>query len=105
MQTQNQTVGQIILSQLGGNRFIVMTGAKNFVGSENGLTFRLPGAGGFCKDNINCVRITLMPTDTYKMEFIRIRGTKVTTVSQVEDIYCDDLCRIFTMKTGLRTSL
>lgn len=105
MQTTNPTVAQIILQQLGGNRFIAMTGAKRFVASDNALTFSLPGAGGFCKDSINCVRVTLMPTDTYKMEFMRIRGVKVTTVCEVEDVYCDDLCRIFTMKTGLHTSL
>jgi hypothetical protein len=28
-------VAQTILNQLGGNKFIVMTGSKNFVASEN----------------------------------------------------------------------
>ena len=37
------TVANTILQQLGGNKFRVMTGAKNFVGSNDALTFRLPG--------------------------------------------------------------
>ena len=35
------TVSQTILSQPGGNRFIAMTGSKNFVGSDDALSFEL----------------------------------------------------------------
>lgn len=37
----DMTVSQTILSQLGGNRFIAMTGSKNFVGSDDALSFKL----------------------------------------------------------------
>jgi len=53
------TVANTILEQLGGRKFIAMTGARNFVGDFSGLSFRLPGAGGYCKDSINCVKIEL----------------------------------------------
>jgi hypothetical protein len=42
-----------------------MTGAKNFAGSENSLSFRIPGSG-FAGDGINAVHITLDPSDTYR---------------------------------------
>ena len=42
-------VANTILEQLGGRQFQAMTGASQFVGSKNSLSFRLPGAGGFCK--------------------------------------------------------
>jgi hypothetical protein len=98
-------VARTILEQLGGNRFITMTGARNFIGSENSLSFRLPGAGGFCKNGINAVRIELMPSDTYRMSFSRIRGSKLTAVAQHDDIYFDGLQELFTSETGLATSL
>ncbi|MGI9949502.1 hypothetical protein [Vibrio hyugaensis] len=37
-------IANTILAQLGGNRFIVMTGAKQFVAIEQGLMFTLPAA-------------------------------------------------------------
>jgi hypothetical protein len=37
----DMTVSQTILSELGGNRFIAMTGSKNFVGSDDALSFKL----------------------------------------------------------------
>jgi hypothetical protein len=37
----DMTVSQTILSQLGGNRFIAMTGSKNFVESDGALSFKL----------------------------------------------------------------
>lgn len=98
------SVAQTILDQLGSGKFAVMTGAKNFVGSANGLTFKLPGKN-FCKNDINCVRVILDPTDTYTMQFLKIRGTKVTTVKEVTDVYNDQLQEIFTDVTGLDTSL
>lgn len=101
----NMTVAKTILEQLGGNRFIAMTGARNFVGSNNSLSFRLPGAGGFCKDSINVVKITLTAMDDYIVEALRVRGSKVTPVAYREGIYCDTLRPTFEALTGLRTSL
>lgn len=100
----DMTVANTILEQLGGNRFRVMTGAKNFIGDTKSLTFRLPG-NGFCKDGINCVRVTLNPSDTYTIEFLKIRGMKVATVKTMSDVYSDRLRPLVAETTGLALSL
>jgi hypothetical protein len=101
----NMTVAKTILEQLGGGRFVAMTGCKNFVGTENALTFKIPRA----KDGINACEIKLEPSDTYKVRFFRVgdrrTGYKHTDKSVHEDIYCDSLQDLFTRVTGLYTSL
>lgn len=99
------TVAKTIIEQLGGNRFAVMTGAKNFVAGEYDVSFRLPGAGGYCKNGINAVTIELAPDDTYTVEFSRIRGGSVTYIAKLYSVYCDQLQAVFSKETGLRTSL
>jgi hypothetical protein len=99
------SVATTILEQLGGNRFRVMTGAKNFVGSNDSLRFRIPGRGGFAKDGINAIKITLTPTDLYDLEFSRIRGSTVSLIALIKNVYSEDLRRLFTEYTGLQTSL
>ena len=99
-------VANTILSQLGGRRFTVMTGASNLVAGENFLQFKLPAR--MAKDGINRVRITLDPSDTYTVEFYKIGRAptfQVTKVSEHSDIYNDSLTELFTSKTGLHTSL
>lgn len=102
--SDNVLVAQTILEQLGNGRFKMMTGAKNFVAVERGLTFRLPGAN-FCKNNINFVSVVLTPADTYTVTFSRVRGGTITQVSQHNDIYFDMLRELFTNETGLALSL
>lgn len=99
------TTASIILEQLGGNKFKVMTGAKNFLTNGNDLTFSLPGSGGFCKNGINRVNIALTPADLYNVKFYRLRGAKLVTVSEHTDIYCDGLRELFERETGLATSM
>lgn len=101
----DNTTASIILEQLGGKGFSMMTGAKNFVTNGNDLTFSLPGAGGFCKKGINRVNIELTPADTYNVAFYRLRGSKLVTVSEHTDIYCDDLRELFERETGLVTQM
>jgi hypothetical protein len=98
-------VANTILEQLGGNHFKVMTGASKFIFTDNSLMIRLPGGGGFCKSGINKVVITLMPSDTYKVDFYRMRGHAIKLIESCEDIYCDALVPCFERVTGLRTSL
>jgi hypothetical protein len=100
----DMTVAKTILEQLGGRRFSVMTGAKNFIGSENTLSFRLPGSG-FAKDGINAVRVTLNGLDLYDVEFSRVRGAKVKVLHTETNIYGDKLAEAFRLCTGLNTSL
>ena len=91
----------ITLKQLGGNKFIAMTGAKQFSFGKQGLGFRI----GKNSKSINYVRVDLKSNDLYDMEFIRIRGTKIKVVKKVTGVYNDQLQKIFTKHTGLYTRL
>ncbi len=97
------SVASVILEQLGGNKFRVMTGAKSFVDCGNALMFMLPSR--FASKGINKVRITLTPADEYDMEFFKVWGSKCTLVDSVQGVYCDQLQAIFKDKTGLDTRL
>lgn len=95
-------VAETILAQLGGGMFRMMTGARNFIGREHELQFQIPRTR-----KINRVRIELLPSDTYKVEFFHVYapGLQVRTVASFEDVYAGDLRRIFEQTTGLDTSL
>jgi hypothetical protein len=99
------TVPKTILEQLGGRRFLAMTGAKNLIGSATSLSFALPGTPGFVKRGINVCRVTLTPMDVYTVEYLRARGGKVRTVQTCTDIYAEDLQDCFSRETGLATRL
>jgi len=94
-------VAQTIIQQLGGNRFAMMTGAKNFTAIDSGLSFKI----GRNAKNITHVRVKLTPDDVYTMEFLTVRGTTIKTPATVCGVYCDMLQAIFTEKTGMYTSL
>lgn len=98
-------VAETILEQLGGRKFIAMTGAKDFIGKPDELQLSLPR--NFAKDGINRVRVRLDPSDTYTVIFERVnaRRGEYTEVYKTSDIYCDQLRELFEEHTGLRTSL
>jgi hypothetical protein len=96
-------VAQTILQQLGGNRFIAMTGAKNFMGDDRMLQFSVPG--NLTRDKSNKVRITLNEFDLYTLETFRVRGIDCKTCSSETGIYFDSLQSMFTSITGLDTHL
>lgn len=95
---------ETILAQLGGNKFIAMTGARNFMRGERYLQFQLPrGATNKAK----YVKIALELNDTYTVTFSTMkRGTyEVAIISTHEMVYADALRTLFTEQTGLETSL
>lgn len=102
-QRRRNSVASTILEQLGGRRFSTMTGAKTFVSDRRSLRFRLPN--NFARNGINLVRITLDQSDTYTVEFMKLRGTDVQTVSTRSHVYAEDLRKVFTSVTGLEASL
>jgi hypothetical protein len=100
------TVANTILNQLGGNRFRVMTGAKNLVGDNNTLRFTLPR--GFAQNKVNCVQVKLDVTDTYTITFYNIKRSpshEVKVIREFSDVYADSLQTVFTEITGLSTRL
>ena len=95
---KNQIAGTI-LRQLGGHRFIAMTGARMLVDRNNGLSFHYP--------NSKICVITLEPSDTYRIEFYRFnrKNFKTILLKTYDQIYCDNLVEIFENYTGLLVSL
>ncbi len=97
------TVAQTILAQLGGARFRAMTGASSFSSGPNTLGFRLPPRSA--KNGIKAVVVTLDPSDTYTVVFLKVSKLAVVKVREVSGLYADQLCEVFTETTGLYTSL
>lgn len=97
-------VATTILQQLGGNRFIAMTGARRFVACADALIFAIPG-NGFAKQGINRVTIKLTADDLYTVEFLRQHGATCKPIASFEGLFADQLQPVFTDVTGLNTRL
>lgn len=99
------SVTNTIFTQLGGNRFVAMTGARNFTSTKNALTFKITRA----LNKITHVEIALTADDTYRMIFYNCRctknGIKREVVRAFTQVYCNQLQGIFTEETGLYTRL
>ena len=97
------TKAETILEQLGGKKFVAMTGAKSFYGFEDTLRFKLPSR--FAKDGINFVTIMLCADDTYYVEYGKSWGTKYRKMAEQSGIYAVSLRAHFTTTTGLDCTL
>lgn len=106
-------VADTILQQMGGNKFVVMTGSKNFV--SDGNTLRMSLAKNCSK--ANRLEVTLDADDLYTMRFYKYTAGRVNkkTWSWIEDkveevytvsgIWFDMLQSVFTQVTGMYTHL
>lgn len=97
---------QIMLQQLGGSRFIAMTGAKDFLSGDNPdpmLRMRLPA--GMTKDRGSFMEIHLEPTDTYRLTFFKLWKGQRRLIEQRRGVYVEQLREAFTEMTGLDVSL
>lgn len=101
------TIAETILQQIGGRRFIVMTGSKNLYDIGNGLRMNL-------SRNItqaNRLEITLdKGLDLYSLRFYKQSITKnfevkIKEIAHYDMVYFDTLQDIFTSVTGLYTQL
>lgn len=101
----NTSVAQIILQQLGGRRFITMTGAREITLGDGYLRFKLPS--GFAREGINVVSVVLNCSDTYTVEFLKCNFKKheEKIVAKHGNVYHNQLQPVFTEVTGLDTSL
>ena len=98
----NLKVPETILKQLGGNKFRVMTGAKNFGGTEDSLSMRI----GRNSSNSNYLKITLNEMDLYDMKFCKLtRKFEEKSVTEYKNVYNDLMRGTFTAHTGMYTSL
>lgn len=106
-------VARNILKQLGGNHFVVATGASKFLSDGNTLRMHLPRN----KSGANRLYITLNGKDLYDMKFFRYTAPrfnaktgefvdeKITREKTYTDVYADMLRGIFEQYTWLYTSL
>lgn len=106
-------IAETILQQLGGNKFLAMTGAHHLVADGATLRMQLPKNSS----KANRLYITLNGSDLYDMRFFkytpaRLNRTtyefskeKIQEVETINDVYCDMLQDIFTRVTGMYTHL
>jgi len=98
----DMTVAKTILEQLGGNKFCVMTGAKNLGGTENSLSMRI----GRNKTSSNYLKITLNMMDLYDVRFSRVsKMGSERSVTEYNNVFCDSLVDVFEKHTGMYTKL
>lgn len=109
----NSDVPKIILQQLGGNKFVAMTGSYDFVGLKDGLRMTLRKN----MSKANRLEIKLNGLDYYDIVFYKhlnggislktgkVRETKDTVIQRFEDVDFESLQSIFTQVTGLNTYL
>ena len=92
-----------LLQQLGGRKFMAMTGAKDLVVSreEKWVGFKI----GRNSKGINYVKIYYKPDDTYTMEFGRFRKFNYKVINSISGVYAEALQDVFTEYTGMYTSL
>jgi len=89
---------QTILQQLGGNRFLVMTGAAHLVSYPRGLQMSISRRKVFVELDANdtyTVRVGRMNRKTFAFDVL----------AEETGIYADNLRATFTALTGLDTSL
>lgn len=106
-------VASEILKQLGNNKFLAMTGAKDLLSDENSLRMTLPKN----QSKANRLKITLNDSDLYDIEFTKYTPSKmnlktftfteekVKVIKTFEGVFADQLQEIFTEVTGFYTSL
>ncbi len=92
-----------ILRQLGGRRFLAMTGAKVMSFESLDENRKWPGLLiHFPIGKIKRVKIALAPCDTYTLQFMTVRGN---IINELDDIYADVLQRVISDHTGLALHL
>ena len=113
-------IADIIYEQLGGNRFVAMTGSKNFLYGEVTETNHEPWLRmDLAKNHSKCnrLKITLNGKDLYRLEFYAMRKTSAKKILEdrnadmftisntqiIDDVYAEDLQNVFTNTTQLYT--
>lgn len=103
MTSSKKNIAKTILKQLGGNKFLAMTGAYGLGSTGSGLQMKLRRN----QSGANILNIELNEMDTYDVIFSKFSPSKGTLkkVKKIEDAYCDMLVPIFEGVTGYITSL
>ncbi len=106
-------LGYVVLEQMGANKFLAMTGSKVMRCNDEVLELKLKS--NFSK--ANKLIISLNSNDTYNMEFISNKPAKLnvnkmtftdevnTQIKLIENVYYNNLTKIFTELTLMYTCL
>ena len=96
------SVANEIYRTLGGHKFVVMTGAKNFIDLKNGIRMKI----GRNKTNANFFEVVLNSMDTYDVCFAKLTSLgEYKSVKEYKNVYNDSLVSLFESHTGMYTSL
>ena len=96
------SIAKTILEQLGGNKFRVMTGAKNLADHGDALSMRI----GRNKTNANFMEVSLNGLDLYDVTFAKLtKMGEMKSVKTYDNVYNDMLVSIFESHTGMYTTL
>ncbi len=98
-------VAKIILQQIGGRRFVAMTGSHDFINLGNGVRMNLS------RNKTSANRLEIIydeGADLYNLRFYRQsinhKTFEVTKdIKKIDGVYCDMLEDIFSDVTGLYT--
>lgn len=94
---------EMIKKQMGGGMLEVMIGVRHWLRVGNdALQF---GFAAKAANKANVARITLCDDDTYRMEFFRVRGVKIDSISSIDGLYAGNLVHAFESATKLATHL
>jgi hypothetical protein len=96
------TIAKTIIEQMGGaGKIRAMVGVKTFVVSEDGVSIEFNGSR-----KMNCVKITLDPSDTYTMTLYKLMPKKMELkkISEIDGLFWDQLKPVFENETGLYLS-
>ena len=93
------SIANTILNQLGGSKFISMTGATCY-SDGNTLVSKFKGS-----KVANIMYVTLNESDLYDVKICKFKGMDVKTVKEVNNAYADMLKSLFETTTGLKASL
>ena len=103
-----KTVANEIFRQLGGQRFVAMTGANRFIDMTketcgiDGIRMKI----GRNKTNANFFEVVLNSMDTYDVCFAKLTSLgEYKSVKEYKNVYNDSLVSLFESHTGMYTSL
>ena len=99
----NTVQAKELLNQLGGMKFITMTGAKNFATDKSKKEMHMKI--GRNSKGISHIRIRLTSMDLYDMEFLQVRAGKIKIKSKEKGVYGDQLGKMFKKNTGMNVRL
>lgn len=96
-----QQVASTILKQLGSSTFMTVTGANNFIATEQGLQFDLPNTKTYVRRNISRVHVIRECDETYTLKGFRFRNREASEVVSQSGILGAKLVDAFEEMTNL----